>query len=1051
MPITRSTPTDEPADDTVPSSTPSTNSDGTLWLDGLLALCVVALAGLLGSVAIRNSDIWLHLATGRLISEGKYQFGVDPFCYTTEGVTWINPSWLFDWGLHWVFATYGGTGVVVMRAVMVVLIGLVMMSIRRPGSGWTWPAFGATLGLIAANPRLIAFHPGLSSYLDLSLLLLVLHSSCQFRRCWLLPVFVGLIQIHWVNHDGWFILGPIVVFLWLLGSLVEPRRENESTLTFLITLVVSVAACLVNPHFLKVFELPDEIVPSFFDESVRADLLFANYLLGPFEHGYLQRGPIAPSIAFLALLIIGVISFVLNTREQPWRRFLIWVALAVLATWRARLIPFFTIGATPLAMLNLQDVSARYSITKGSAALLGRVVTIVAVLAACFAAWPGWLASRFDDPGRVARVNPRLEPDKGLTKIGLQVKDYESSQQITNADRNFSPSLDVPNYLAWYTNTKSFLDTRWRLFAHVLPEFLKARDVLVKDVLIKLGDGRPANVLEVKKALNELKTDFDSHRVTYVVLNGQDRGEDVGAARAFWAVPDQWPMWGLAGRATMFGTDGKRELPRLNVARRAFEPQSAASRPAPPIEDSPPSTFWSRYLDPGAGRSVETETALTWLQFTHSAIQIQQRDTSAAQAWGAGSSAGLAATAAIGSSPLDPLPLLQLSARGITASRLLGRGDRDADVIAAALLGFRAARAAQIETPDDPIVYYALAESASRLPMPETLRQLRVATAWTQLQNRNAASKVLGRYYPDAELAAAHALIEFHLAGVQAGKITNRGHVDLGAVSMRDWLNAAPMARAGFSNDQEREQFVEARRKLLEQLEKDLKQRRDRYELQAAKQPAMVRFGMAVKFQLPGEAIDVIKRTLEAGGDVKLGPAEIAQYVDLLLRVGKAEEARRILMLPQFNPVTSIEPGYLQPQFRRLHIWAAAACGDVVRARDELQRFRSDLQAEYQRAVTQAATFWADSVLAFRTDWAPWLHVATFSQSFSSVVNSVGAVITQRTEYDIWSGLLALEEGDTRAAKRAFEDAKSNLPTGMIVPGQEYIDFYLTMLDRYER
>lgn len=40
---------------------------------------VVLIAFLLGSFAANNTDIWQYLATGRLLSEGKYTLGEDPF------------------------------------------------------------------------------------------------------------------------------------------------------------------------------------------------------------------------------------------------------------------------------------------------------------------------------------------------------------------------------------------------------------------------------------------------------------------------------------------------------------------------------------------------------------------------------------------------------------------------------------------------------------------------------------------------------------------------------------------------------------------------------------------------------------------------------------------------------------------------------------------------------------------------------------------------------------------------------------------------------------
>src|SRR3954454_3920979 len=88
-----------PAAQTSAAPAPATDpSDATAWLDGALALAVLAFAFLLGAFAVRNSDFWLHLATGRLIATGQYAFGTDPFSYTTAGVPWVNHAWLFDLG-----------------------------------------------------------------------------------------------------------------------------------------------------------------------------------------------------------------------------------------------------------------------------------------------------------------------------------------------------------------------------------------------------------------------------------------------------------------------------------------------------------------------------------------------------------------------------------------------------------------------------------------------------------------------------------------------------------------------------------------------------------------------------------------------------------------------------------------------------------------------------------------------------------------------------------------------------------------------------------------
>ncbi|MFZ4647680.1 MAG: hypothetical protein ACOYNP_18140, partial [Gemmataceae bacterium] len=68
--------------------------------DIITTLAILLVALLSSSFIARNSDLWLHLATGRMLANGTYQFGTDPFTHTMEHHYWANHSWLFDWGLY---------------------------------------------------------------------------------------------------------------------------------------------------------------------------------------------------------------------------------------------------------------------------------------------------------------------------------------------------------------------------------------------------------------------------------------------------------------------------------------------------------------------------------------------------------------------------------------------------------------------------------------------------------------------------------------------------------------------------------------------------------------------------------------------------------------------------------------------------------------------------------------------------------------------------------------------------------------------------------------
>src|SRR5262249_24604637 len=118
--------------------------------DPFLAALVVAFAFLAASFAARNSDLWVHLASGPLLARGDYPFGHDLFAYTTDGVYWANHAWLLDLGLYGFYAGAGGT-LVVLKAAAVALLAWLL--IRAGGGGWA-AAVCAALAVLAMSPRL---------------------------------------------------------------------------------------------------------------------------------------------------------------------------------------------------------------------------------------------------------------------------------------------------------------------------------------------------------------------------------------------------------------------------------------------------------------------------------------------------------------------------------------------------------------------------------------------------------------------------------------------------------------------------------------------------------------------------------------------------------------------------------------------------------------------------------------------------------------------------------------------------------------------------------
>ena len=180
------------------------------WVDVALVGLTVAFAFLSGSFVARNSDLWLHLAAGRLIVNGQYSFGVDPFSYATVGRYWANHAWLSDTGMYLVHRSLGGGALVVFKAAIVALIASVMFWMAHDGGPIWLRTSCILLAILAMTPRLL-LQPSVISFFMLALCLGCLHAGGHWFRA------VPILIVLWVNLDSWFVLGPLLVVLFSAG------------------------------------------------------------------------------------------------------------------------------------------------------------------------------------------------------------------------------------------------------------------------------------------------------------------------------------------------------------------------------------------------------------------------------------------------------------------------------------------------------------------------------------------------------------------------------------------------------------------------------------------------------------------------------------------------------------------------------------------------------------------------------------------------------------------------------------------------------------------
>lgn len=426
--------------------------------DAALTLLVLVVATLAASFVARNSDVWLHLAAGRLIWTRQFPFGTDPFA---AGGPWANHAWLFDLGLYLGFTHLCPAAVVALKAAAVAVTAGFMLAVGR-GRGPMWlAALCVMIAVTAMAPRLL-LQPAVASFLLLA--------ACQWclvtggRALRAVPVLVAL----WVNLDGWFLLGPVLLGLFAVGRWLEPVRPAPWPRWLA---PATLAACLLSPNHVRALTLPTELSPAAWDFS--DDPRLAWFFASPWSPDAF-RGYNLAAMAFVALLALGLLSFARNPRALRSWRGPVWLAFAALAAWQVRLIPYFAVVAGPITALNLGEVVAPRP-------RLGRVGVLLLAVALGVLGWFGKLTG-FHARDRGAAWGVHTDPT--LERAARGLAEARSAGQLPADAVVFTSHPDVSHYLTWFApGERSSIDSRLTLFsaARYREQSADARTALVYD------------------------------------------------------------------------------------------------------------------------------------------------------------------------------------------------------------------------------------------------------------------------------------------------------------------------------------------------------------------------------------------------------------------------------------------------------------------------------------------------------------------------------------------------------------------------------------------
>lgn len=309
---------------------------------------------------IFDLDIWLHLKAGEWILEHKTVPTQDIFSFTLSGRTWIDHSWLFQVTSYLIYKYFNLEGLIFLEALVVCFAFLFLaLSFYKARQQDNPLAVLIIFFSIFACQTRYNIRPEIFSLLFFSIYLFLLKRPLVKSSFYILL----FIQMLWVNLHGYFFIGPLLVFIFILQGFlarrfgsrlpyrweevnkIEPKEYLRLKWLFYLLLLAN----LINPQFLK-----GALYPLWVLEET---LLGRNklYFLHIQELQTIFEGKFAGSFHYLSLLILSLVSLVCNYQRLKLADVLLW-AVALPFSFIKRNLAYFVLVAAQTIYFNFSGI-----------------------------------------------------------------------------------------------------------------------------------------------------------------------------------------------------------------------------------------------------------------------------------------------------------------------------------------------------------------------------------------------------------------------------------------------------------------------------------------------------------------------------------------------------------------------------------------------------------------------------------------------------------------------------------------------------------------------
>jgi hypothetical protein len=295
-----------------------------------------------------DGDLPRHILTGNLILQTQQVHTTDIFSFRTVGYPSFPHEWLSQVLFGVVYNWFGLNGIVLLTALVIMLTwGIVYRQTIRKSTSFFSALMLTALGVTASQIHVLP-RPHIFTYLLTAVWIALLENITEkkTRAWWILP----LVMLLWVNMHGMFVLGIIILGIYLVGDFLDhPSRTwfmSQKTKSLLLGGGLSLIATLLSPSGPRIWEAIASLGSNTYITSKIPEYQSANFHLP-------ETWP------FIIIILLTMVGFARTSEIVSWIDIFLVVSFTGIALYTSRMIPLFAIVAAPIAAKAIADWTRR--------------------------------------------------------------------------------------------------------------------------------------------------------------------------------------------------------------------------------------------------------------------------------------------------------------------------------------------------------------------------------------------------------------------------------------------------------------------------------------------------------------------------------------------------------------------------------------------------------------------------------------------------------------------------------------------------------------------